>query len=93
MFPHDAEFLDRLSYLSPLRNPDFRPIAKSLATSQDPPTGSPKRLTHGRCPGMVILFDIDGTLIDHDTAETITVAPLRGRMGHTHGAVGFLQRW
>jgi len=41
-----------------------------------------------RSPGMVILFDIDGTLIDHDTAETIAVAALRGRMGHTHGAVG-----
>jgi putative hydrolase of the HAD superfamily len=42
---------------------------------------------------MVILFDIDGTLIDHDTAETIAVAAFGGRMGHTDDAVGFLQRW
>ena len=46
-----------------------------------------------RSPGMVILFDIDGTLIDHDTAETIAVAALGGRMEHTDAAAGFLQRW
>ena len=46
-----------------------------------------------RSSGMVILFDIDGTLIDHDTAETIAVAALGGRMEHTDDAVGFLQRW
>jgi putative hydrolase of the HAD superfamily len=42
---------------------------------------------------MVILFDIDGTLIDHDRAEMIAVSALCGRMGHAHDAVGFLQRW
>jgi putative hydrolase of the HAD superfamily len=42
---------------------------------------------------MVILFDIDGTLIDHDTAEAIAVAALSGRMGYSDDAVGFLQRW
>jgi len=46
-----------------------------------------------RFPGMVILFDIDGTLINHDTAEMIAVAALRVRTGHTHDAVGFRRRW
>jgi hypothetical protein len=47
--------------------------AKRLATSQEP-FGSPQRPIHRSSPGMVILFDIEGTLIDHDTAETIAVA-------------------
>ena len=38
---------------------------------------------------MVILFDIDGTLIDHASAEAIAVATLRERMGHTEDGVGF----
>ena len=42
---------------------------------------------------MVILFDIDGTLIDHDNAETIAVAALRGRTESSHDTIGFLQRW
>jgi putative hydrolase of the HAD superfamily len=46
-----------------------------------------------RFPGMVILFDIDGTLIDHDSAEAIAVAALRDRMGQTEDSVGFLRRW
>jgi FMN phosphatase YigB (HAD superfamily) len=41
---------------------------------------------------MVILFDIDGTLINHDSAEAIAVAALRGRTGHTEDGVCFLQR-
>ena len=44
-------------------------------------------------PGMVILFDIDGTLIDHDAAEVIAVSGLRGRTEHTEDAAGFLRRW
>jgi putative hydrolase of the HAD superfamily len=46
-----------------------------------------------RSPGMVILFDIDGTLIDHDAAEAIAVSALRGRTEHTEDAIGFLRRW
>jgi putative hydrolase of the HAD superfamily len=46
-----------------------------------------------RSLGMVILFDIDGTLIDHDGAEVIAVAALRGRTEHTEDAAGFLRRW
>jgi len=42
---------------------------------------------------MVILFDIDGALIDHDSAEAIAVAGLRHRTGHTEDGVGFLRRW
>ena len=44
-------------------------------------------------PGMVILFDIDGTLIDHDTAEVIAIAALRVKTEHTEDAAGFLRRW
>ena len=44
-------------------------------------------------PSMVILFDIDGTLINHDSAEAIAVAALRDRKGHTEDGVGFLRRW
>ena len=46
-----------------------------------------------RSPGMVILFDIDGTLIDHDAAEVIAVAALHGKIEHTEEAAGFLRRW
>jgi len=42
---------------------------------------------------MVILFDIDGTLIDHDSAEATAVAALRDRTGQTEDSVGFLRRW
>lgn len=42
---------------------------------------------------MVILFDIDGTLIDHDAAEAAAVDALYGRVGHTLDAAGFLQIW
>ena len=46
-----------------------------------------------RSPRMVILFDIDGTLIDHDGAEAIAVSALRVRTQHDEDAVGFLRRW
>jgi len=42
---------------------------------------------------MVILFDIDGTLIDHDAAEVVAIAALRGKTKHTEDAAGFLRRW
>ncbi|MGP0075896.1 MAG: HAD family hydrolase [Bryobacteraceae bacterium] len=42
---------------------------------------------------MVILFDIDGTLIDHDAAEVIAIAALRRKIEHTEDAAGFLRRW
>src|SRR6516225_2288092 len=42
---------------------------------------------------MVILFDIDGTLIDHDAAEVIAVAALQGKLEHTEEAAGFLRRY
>ncbi len=42
---------------------------------------------------MVILFDIDGTLIDHDAAEAIAIAALRGKIEHTEDTAGFLRRW
>jgi FMN phosphatase YigB (HAD superfamily) len=42
---------------------------------------------------MVILFDIDGTLIDHDAAEVIATAALRVKTEHTEDATGFLRRW
>jgi putative hydrolase of the HAD superfamily len=42
---------------------------------------------------MVVLFDIDGTLIDHDQAEVIAVTSLHRRLG-LPGAVGdFHRRW
>src|SRR5579872_802266 len=46
-----------------------------------------------RYPAMVILFDIDGTLIDHDAAEVIAIAALRGKIEHIEDAAGFLRRW
>ena len=46
-----------------------------------------------RSPGMVILFDIDGTLIDHDAAEVIAIAALRRKIERTEDAAGFLRRW
>jgi putative hydrolase of the HAD superfamily len=42
---------------------------------------------------MIVLFDIDGTLIDHDAAEAIAVAALRGRMECAEDAAAFLLRW
>jgi putative hydrolase of the HAD superfamily len=42
---------------------------------------------------MVILFDIDGTLIDHNQAEAIAVAALRCRLGVTEHGSMFLDRW
>jgi putative hydrolase of the HAD superfamily len=42
---------------------------------------------------MVVLFDIDGTLIDHDAAEVTAVAALRAKTEHTEDAAGFLRRW
>jgi FMN phosphatase YigB (HAD superfamily) len=42
---------------------------------------------------MVILFDIDGTLIDHDQAEAIAVAALHRRLGITESGDMFLDRW
>lgn len=42
---------------------------------------------------MVVLFDIDGTLINHDGAESIAVAALHRRMGCTEDATVFLTRW
>src|SRR5215471_18806643 len=44
-------------------------------------------------PRMVILFDIDGTLIDHDSAEAIAVTALHARTLHTQDAADFLQLW
>jgi putative hydrolase of the HAD superfamily len=46
-----------------------------------------------RSSTVVILFDIDGTLIDHDAAELIAVAALRARVEHTDDATAFLRRW
>ena len=42
---------------------------------------------------MVVLFDIDGTLIDHDAAEAIAVAVLRGEVARSEDPAGFLHRW
>jgi putative hydrolase of the HAD superfamily len=42
---------------------------------------------------VVILFDIDGTLIDHDAAEAVAVTALHGRMSHAQDAAAFLQLW
>ena len=42
---------------------------------------------------MVILFDIDGTLIDHDTAETVAVAALHRRVSNREDGVSFYRRW
>ena len=42
---------------------------------------------------MVILFDIDGTLIDHNQAEAIAVAALRHRLGVSEPGGAFLERW
>jgi putative hydrolase of the HAD superfamily len=42
---------------------------------------------------MVILFDIDGTLIDHDGAEAIAVTTLRAVTQHNEDADDFLRRW
>jgi putative hydrolase of the HAD superfamily len=46
-----------------------------------------------RYPDMVILFDIDGTLINHDAAEVIGTAALRRKTEHTEDAADFLRRW
>ena len=46
-----------------------------------------------RSSTVVILFDIDGTLIDHDAAEVIAVIALHGKIEHTDDATGFLRRW
>jgi putative hydrolase of the HAD superfamily len=43
--------------------------------------------------GIVILFDIDGTLIDHNQAEAIAVAALHHRLGVTERGGAFLDRW
>jgi putative hydrolase of the HAD superfamily len=42
---------------------------------------------------MVILFDIDGTLIDHDAAEAIAVAALRRALRFQEEDSLFLRRW
>jgi len=42
---------------------------------------------------VVILFDIDGTLIDHDAADVIATTALRDKIEHTEDAEGFLRRW
>jgi len=42
---------------------------------------------------MVILFDIDGTLIDHDTAEICALDTLRARMRHEEDSAEFMRRW
>ena len=42
---------------------------------------------------MVILFDIDGTLIDHDSAEEIAVTALRDRMAPAEDSALFLRQW
>jgi len=42
---------------------------------------------------MVVLFDIDGTLIDHNQAEAIAVAALRRRLASAESGDTFLNRW
>lgn len=42
---------------------------------------------------MVILFDIDGTLIDHDQAELVAVAALHGRLGLSGTVSEFQCQW
>ncbi len=42
---------------------------------------------------MVILFDIDGTLIDHDGAERVAVEILRRKLGLAEPPEAFLARW
>jgi putative hydrolase of the HAD superfamily len=42
---------------------------------------------------VVILFDIDGTLIDHDSAERAAVADLHGRLGRTEPFSVLLSAW
>jgi hypothetical protein len=42
---------------------------------------------------MVILFDIDGHIDHHDSAEQIAVAALRARPEHTESAAEVLGRW
>jgi putative hydrolase of the HAD superfamily len=44
-------------------------------------------------PDMVILFDVDGTLIDHDQAETVVVAALHRRLGHPGPVGDFYDQW
>jgi putative hydrolase of the HAD superfamily len=44
-------------------------------------------------PDMVILFDIDGTLIDHDQAETVAAAALHRRLGHSGPVGDFHWQW
>jgi hypothetical protein len=44
-------------------------------------------------PDMVILFDVDGTLIDHDQAETVAVAALHRRLGHPGPVGDFYDQW
>ena len=43
--------------------------------------------------GMVIFFDVDGTLIDHDRAEAIAVAAFRGKIQSVEDATRLLLRW
>src|ERR1051326_4129312 len=42
---------------------------------------------------MVVLFDIDGTLIDHDAAEAVAVATLGGEVARSEDPADFLRRW
>lgn len=42
---------------------------------------------------MVLLFDIDGTLIDHERAEAEAVALLQRRLGIVEDEAAFLLRW
>ena len=42
---------------------------------------------------MVILFDIDGTLIDHDQAEAVAVSALRRRLDVSEAENEFRDRW
>jgi putative hydrolase of the HAD superfamily len=42
---------------------------------------------------MVVLFDIDGTLIDHDAAEVVAVTALRSKTECTKDVADLLRRW
>lgn len=42
---------------------------------------------------MVVLFDIDGTLIDHDRAQFVAVTAMHGRLDFAGSVIDFLNQW